>query len=235
MFNTVAAAGGQEGEEGTGKNNQVVNRGVDLQQLTSIIESLNPQSEPWDAVRIYRMAHEHGRGNVTYESFTVAATRVNFFSRCLRLPVHYGSALTNDMSMLQCAQLGEVVRKHAALVGTMVEEFAYQFLNEEDASKLRRLYGDVCDELAKGKLVLDGRRALCAQRRLLEFMLRRRADSHEQVRLSVCLVFCDVDSSRKQYKSIVYIRTLPFWWWTSEVVVDLLSSFKYSFQRQTDE
>ena len=43
----------------------------------------------------------------------------------------------------------------------------------------------MCNELSKGKLVLDGRRSLCALRRMLEFMLRRRGDMHEQVRVAV--------------------------------------------------
>lgn len=162
----------------SGPEEQIFNKVVDLGQMVTIVQTLNSRAGPAEAVTLYRMAYEIGRGKVNIDAFTQAANRLNFFTDCLRLPSHFGTEAPNTLSAAQCAQLGTIVRKQMALIRPIVDTFL-QRLDPPARRQLQHLVYDVADELERGGVQLDGRRALCAIRRLLFFLVGERNGHRE--------------------------------------------------------
>ncbi|GBG30771.1 Hypothetical Protein FCC1311_069912 [Hondaea fermentalgiana] len=162
----------------SGPEEQVVNKCVDLSQMITIVQTLNSRAGPAEAVTLYRLAYEMGRGKVNIESFTQAANRLNFFSDCLRLPSHFGTEAANELSSAQCIQIGSQVRQQMALLRPIVDTFMRR-LDPPARRELQHLVYDVSDELERGSVTLDGRRALCAIRRMLFFLLGERNGRRE--------------------------------------------------------
>jgi len=174
MFGCATAGSESEGQEQRVKKEKT----VDLRQLTTIVTALSSRASIVEAVTLYRLSHEIGNGKVDIDSFSVAADRMNFFSDCLRLPSNYGPETPNALSQAQCIQLGTQIRQQMAFLRPIIDIFM-QSMDPSGQKELKRLVLDVSDELERGGLLLDGRRALCAIRRLLFFLLGERIGRRE--------------------------------------------------------
>jgi len=161
-----------------GAGDQACNKSVDLNQMRSIVSSLNPRATVADAVTLYRDGFEAGGGKVTLNSFLKVAASSHFFTKSLKLPVHFGTESASNMDASQCTKLGENVRQHMALLRPLIMYYK-STLDPPQVRELERLTFDVDDELDRGGVVLDGRRAICAIRRVLYFLLGERNSKRE--------------------------------------------------------
>ena len=151
---------------------------VDLQQLSTIVKALNSSASPSEAADLYRLAHELGAGKVNLKSFTKAAEMAQFFTTCLRLPPHFGTEAPSVLRFKECTRIGTIVRTNMLIMEDTVRTLRSQ-LDPGSVTQLDRLCSDVKRELSEGKLVLDGRRSLCALRRLVHFLLGERMNRRE--------------------------------------------------------
>ena len=151
---------------------------VDLQQLSTIVKALNSTASTPEAAELYRLAHELGNGKVNLRSFARAAEMTQFFTKCLRLPAHFGTEAPNVLRFKERTRIGTIVRTSMLIMEDTLENARSQ-LDPGSILQLERLCTDVKQELAEGRIVLDGRRSLCALRRLMHFLLGERINRRE--------------------------------------------------------
>ena len=174
---------------------------VDMQQFISMCESLNSKISIHFIVSLYRDAHEIGNGKVTFDSFMKAAEMRQFFSDCLRLPSFVGAAqppllsvaedklLLPDnlsaqapkmMSEASRAMLAAVVSRHAKLFEQTITA-AGESLTGLSRTRLSSLLSALNQDLDKAGSgpAPDGRRPLCAYRRVLDLLIYSRMERRE--------------------------------------------------------
>ncbi len=154
---------------------------MDVAQLCSMMRTLNATVCTHDMVALYRDAFEHGDGHVDIDSFLRAAESRQFFSSCLRLPTCLGSEFQSDMPLSQCADIGAVVNFHYTVFKPKMEAIHATLpsvVQDRLGRSLRELQVAL-SESANG-LEIDGRRPLCAYRRVLDLLLHVRMLERER-------------------------------------------------------
>jgi hypothetical protein len=196
MFNTASSGALASGGEAKGRANKPSPDGekkkeeddgvptMDMQQFCAMILTLNSRASTNDICALFRDAYETGNGRVDYEAFMNTAERAQFFTSCLRLPPFLSAANTSALTIKQQAQLGSVVHKHITLFQENVDLTQMQ-LPLIVRMKLESLQDELEDSLTEGppsnSLDIDGRRPLCAFRRILDLLMHVRLVWREDV------------------------------------------------------
>ena len=164
MFETCKGGGGEE------------NREVDLPQLEQIVNVLDEEADAMTAPSLYRMACEFGKGKLTYRSFMKAAQRMQFLTKCLRLPPHYGSESVAGISEQEQRGILDAVRLSWALN----KDFVYETMQSGGAldAEIGALE-DLLEEMKGSGSGNDAIRALCCIRRIYRALLLHRFNDRE--------------------------------------------------------
>eukprot|EP00941_MAST-03F_sp_MAST-3F-sp1_P003070 g3070.t1 len=155
---------------------------LDLQQFGAMIKTLNANVPFDETVRLYRSCFERGRTmGVNIDDWMKEADASQFFSSCLRVPVHYGAAYSVTLTEDRIRELQHTVYRHFRLFDRVFDDFMHT-LNPMQARELLLVRQNLLDELNRSnRSVVDGRRLLCAYRRVLHFMMARRMEQLEDV------------------------------------------------------
>ena len=195
-------AAGDDGEAAGGGGEASPDLPMDMSQFTEIIRSLNGNISNFEIAALFRDSFELGEDAVTFDSFMKAAEARSFFSSCLRLPRFVGAAHTtggyvrradDDLGNRETISKGQR-EKLMGLVHLKSQLFMpdlaayHKKLDAGTDYELRRLQRAFAGEIQRGLGIdaegsvrqADGRRALCAYRRLLMFMAFVRMRDREQ-------------------------------------------------------
>ena len=164
---------------------------LDLQQFSAMIKTLNSNTSLTSIAKMFRDTFERGSSlGISVESFLRCAEQHQFFSSSLRLPSYYGAASSTiedcDLSANQVDEMRDVVYRHFHLFRDTLREFQER-LGPIQARGLQRLISEFCNELGLhsasggGIVGVDGRRLLCAYRRVLDFLSTSRVEMLEDV------------------------------------------------------
>lgn len=190
MFNTASSGAltggvgakdkkksGSGGGDKKGKDGEEEAPTLDMQQFCAMVLTLNQRSSAGEVAALFRDAFDLGNGQVTYESFMGAAERCQFFSACLRLPAFLGCAHVSELDQDQQFLLGSVVHRHVTFFQQNVNLTSMQ-LPLAVRMQLASLQADLAETLCEGpkgnSLDIDGRRPLCAYRRILDLLMHVR-------------------------------------------------------------
>jgi hypothetical protein len=195
MFSTAGSGALVENGEGADKAAQETADGVtanmdkgqlsavsmDIAQLCSMMVTLNSKVPTHEMVALYRDAFENGDGHVDIESFLKAAESRQFFSSCLRLPTFLGSEFQSDISLAQCADIGSVVNFHYTVFKHKIEEMLTTVpgVVQDRIIESQNELQVALSESANG-MEIDGRRPLCAYRRVLDVLMHVRLMERER-------------------------------------------------------
>eukprot|EP00948_MAST-09A_sp_MAST-9A-sp1_P000606 g606.t1 len=229
MFRTAQSSVAQTSP--TGDSDGTAIRGVDLQQFFSLCKSLNADVDIQLVAAMYKEAYEdcEREGNIhgiTYDAFLKSAEKFNFFTSCLRLPYFVGAVHTEgsyrrriddeygkrqDISRKNRAILISLLHTNCSIFFKDVQGLVDSF-NANVKSSYEELLRNYSDELNSGLGVgedgtigvADGRRALCAYRRLLMFLLFNRMLDRE----SYGEIGGDKDVTNHAFREIKMLQTI---------------------------
>jgi hypothetical protein len=190
MFNTASSGamttagsggGGKDGGSGDGKAHKAGDDEegptLDMQQFCAMVLTLNQRASAGIVASLFRDSFDLGNGVVTYDSFMAAAERCQFFSACLRLPPFLGCSHASELTKHQHHLLGSVVHRHVTFFQQNVNLTSMQ-LPLAVRMQLASLQADLAETLAEGPkgntMNIDGRRPLCAYRRILDLLMNVR-------------------------------------------------------------